>query len=59
MRQNDSRKLKLEALNERRRQVVECRKRGMSQQEVSALMGMSTVTVGKIDRLFREGGEGR
>ena len=56
MRQNDSRKLKLEALNERRRQVVECRKRGMSQQEVSALMGMSTVTIGKIDRLFREGG---
>lgn len=29
MRQNDSQKLK--ALNERRRQVVECRKRGMTQ----------------------------
>jgi transposase len=56
MRQNDSRKLKLEALNERRRQVVECRKRGMTQQEVSALVGMSTVTIGKIDRLYREGG---
>jgi transposase len=56
MRQNDSRNLKLEALNERRRQVVECRKRGMTQEEVSALIGMSTVTIGKIDKLYREGG---
>ena len=56
MRHNDSRSLKVEALNERRRQVVECRKRGMTQEEVSALIGMSTVTIGKIDRLYREGG---
>lgn len=56
MRQNDSRKLKLEALNERRRQVVECRRRGMTQKEVSALCGMSTVSVGKIDRLYKQGG---
>ena len=56
MRTNDSRKLKLEALNERRRQVVECRKSGMTQQAVSALCGMSTVTIGKIDRLYKEGG---
>ncbi len=56
MRTNDSRKLKLEALNERRRQVVECRKQGMTQKVVSALCGMSTVTIGKIDRLYEEGG---
>lgn len=56
MRTNDSRKLSVEALNERRRQVVECRQRGMTQKEVSALCGMSTVTIGKIDGLFKEGG---
>lgn len=56
MRENDSRKLRLEALNERRRQVVACRQQGMTQKEAAALCGMSTVTIGKIDRLFEKGG---
>lgn len=55
-RTNDSRKLKLAALNERRRQVVECHKQDMTQKAVSALCGMSTVAIGKIDLLYKEGG---
>ena len=56
MRTNDSRKLSVEALNERRRMVVECRQQGMTQKEVSTLCGMSTVTIGKIDHLYKKGG---
>ena len=46
----------MEALNERRRMVVECRQQGMTQKEVSTLCGMSTVTIGKIDHLYKKGG---
>ncbi len=56
MRTNDSRNLSVDALNERRRQVVECLGRGMTQVEAASLCGMSPVTVGKIARLYKAGG---
>ena len=56
MRTNDSRSLSMEALNERRRQVVECLNRGMTQKEAAALCGMSVVTVWKIQKRYEQGG---
>jgi len=56
MRTNDSRNLNLAALNERRRQVVSCLNKGMTQKATGELCGMSEVTVRKIKKLYASGG---
>ena len=56
MRDNDSRKLSVGELNERRRQVVSCLKKGMSQKASAELCGMSVVTVCKLKKLYDQGG---
>lgn len=56
MRTNDSRKLKIEALNERRRQVAVCLQRGMTQKAAAELCGMAYGTVRKIKRKLDAGG---
>lgn len=35
---------------------MEYRKHGMTQKEVSVLCGMGAMTIGKIDRLYEQGG---
>lgn len=45
MRLNDSRKLSIPELNERRRQVVACLKKGMAQNATAELCGMAQGTV--------------
>ena len=56
MRETDSRKLSVEALNDRRRQVMECRKRGMTQAAAGEQCGMSVVTVWTVQKLYAQGG---
>ena len=56
MRSNDSRRLSIPELNERRRQVVACLNKGMTQQATGALCGMSEVTVRKIKKSYAAGG---
>lgn len=56
MRTNDSRKLSIAELNERRRMVAACLKSGMTQKATAELCGMSEVTVRKIKKLYAEGG---
>jgi len=46
----------MEALNERRRQVVECRKQGMTLEATGALCGMCVHTVHGIWKSYCEGG---
>ena len=56
MRNNDSRTLQLDALNERRSQVVACLKKGMTQKAAAELCGMSQGTVVEINKLYKTGG---
>jgi len=56
MRTNDSRKLSIAELNERRRLVAACLKSGKTQKATAELCGMSEVTVRKIKKLYAEGG---
>ncbi len=56
MRENDSRKLSDDALNERRRQVVQMLKKGLTQEKVAEFIGMSEGTVNKINQLYKKGG---
>lgn len=56
MRTNDSRKLSIPELNERRRRVVACLKNGMTQKATAELCGMAQGTVRKIKRLYEAKG---
>lgn len=56
MRTNDSRKLKIDALNERRNQVAACLRKGMTQKAAAELCGMAQGTVRKIKRKLEHGG---
>ncbi|MCC6839103.1 MAG: IS630 family transposase [Flavobacteriales bacterium] len=56
MRTNDSRKLKIDALNERRRQVAACLQKGMTQQAAAELCGMSRGAVRGVKRKLDAGG---
>lgn len=56
MRTNDSRKLSIPELNERRRQVVACLKKGMTQKATAELCGMTQFTVRRIKRLYEAKG---
>jgi len=56
MRENDSRKLSVEALNERRRQVLACLLKGMNQQAAGEQCGVSVVTVWDVWKRYQRGG---
>lgn len=56
MRTNDSRNLNIIALNERRKQVISCLKKGMTQKATAELCGMAEGTVRKVKLLYAEGG---
>ncbi len=56
MRENDSRKLSVEALNERRRQVLACLLNGMNQVAAGKQCGVSVVTVWDVWKRYQEGG---
>lgn len=56
MRTNDSRKLSMEALNERHQQVVACLRKGMTQKATAELCGMAQGSVRKIKRQYEAGG---
>jgi transposase len=56
MRENDSRKLSVEALNERRRQVLACLLNGMKQEAAGKQCGVSVVTVWDVWKRYQEGG---
>jgi transposase len=56
MRENDSRKLSVEALNERRRQVLACLLHGMNQAVAGKQCGVSVVTVWDVWKRYQEGG---
>lgn len=56
MRSTDSRKLSIPALNERRRQAVRLRLKGMKLAEVSEAVGMTKGTIINAVKAYREGG---
>jgi hypothetical protein len=56
MRTNDSSTSSVAPLIERRRQVSDRGRRGMTQKEMSAFCGTGTATIGKLDRSFKKGG---
>ena len=56
MRENDSRKLSMPELNERRRQAVQCRLKGMGLKETAELCGMSRNTVNEAWQRYKAGG---
>lgn len=56
MRTNDSRSLSDEALNERRRQAVQCRLKGMGLKETADLVGMSRHTVNDAWQRYKKRG---
>lgn len=56
MRENDSRSLNDDALNERRRQAVRCRLKGNGLKVTAELLGMSRHTVNDAWQRYRRSG---
>lgn len=56
MRDSDSRKLSIPALNERRRQAVKLRLQGMTLDQVSDAVGMSKTTIISVMKAYKAGG---
>lgn len=56
MRENDARRLSMPELNERRRQAVQCRIKGMGLKETAELCGMSRNTVNQAWQRYKAGG---
>ncbi|MDA8020782.1 MAG: IS630 family transposase [Thermoanaerobaculia bacterium] len=56
MRETDSRKLSIPALNDRRKQAVKLRLKGMKLEEIADIVGMSKGTIIAATKAYKEGG---